>query len=232
MICTHNSCQQQAYGGHTLCYYHRKVAKGLLKVEDRPSYLHSDAEVKFATMTDRKDTDVCTLHKTMETPTSIEIIKLTLYILANQTKQQVSYFKGDVYIALMILYLFDMPVCKTQRDFIQYNAIRISKDLLKRYNKETMHQGKEVSFNAARLQSPSPEEEVIKEQEDHLKYRAFYFAKKMMTRIERKVFSLLEKGEDETFVSNKLHLSRQRVNRLKQKAYLKVRKLMVEYASV
>jgi hypothetical protein len=74
-----------------------------------------------------------------------------------------------------------------------------------------------------------PESEVIKEQEEHIRARAFYAGKKLMTKIERKVFNLLERGDDEVAVSNKLRISRQRVNKLKHKASEKVCKLMVEY---
>lgn len=76
----------------------------------------------------------------------------------------------------------------------------------------------------------TPEDEVIREQEENLKARAFYHGKKRMTKIERKVFSKLERGLKEKTIANQLHLSIQRVNKLKHRACSIVQKMCGELA--
>lgn len=75
----------------------------------------------------------------------------------------------------------------------------------------------------------TPESILIKEQEDQARAKAVYHGKRAMTNIERKIFTKLEQGLTELTIANQLHLTRQRVNKLKLKAVDKVQKLYLQW---
>jgi hypothetical protein len=71
----------------------------------------------------------------------------------------------------------------------------------------------------------NPEECTIEMQEDFKMSHAIQHAKKEMTRQESKVFRFLERGNSQSFVSNRLGINRARVTRLKQSACSKVARM-------
>ena len=77
----------------------------------------------------------------------------------------------------------------------------------------------------------TPEKEIIREQEENLRVRAAYSAKKRMTGIERKVFTKLDRGLAERTISNQLRISIQRVNKLKHRACSVIQKFYEEIAN-
>jgi hypothetical protein len=228
MQCKWNSCQQHAYGDDEYCYYHKKVIKGFLHLEDRNIYLNSEIEKEYAKKTDEKNYDIKQQSKVLNNPVVVEIIKLSLYMLCKKTKLPRKYFISDV----NLLALFDLTIpdiIYDRKKFIQYNAIRFIGIIYRQYKKELSCKRFEISLNNNNVSQIDSESEIIKEQEEHLKQRAFYISKKQMTKIERKVFVLLEKREQETTIANKLHISKPRVSKLKQRAFKRVRELMKLY---
>jgi hypothetical protein len=219
--CEWNSCQQPIYGGHKFCYYHRKIFNGLLSIEDRSIYLRSAVEKEYAEKTDVKDCDIEKQYSILKTPAAVEIIKLSLHIICKKTKLPRRYFFSDVHL-LVLFYLRLPESIQDYRKFIQYHAIRFVGILYNQYLKEKKYSKNEIQLNRNVVNLLNPELEIIKEQQEHLNRRAIYVAKKQMTKIERKVFNLLERGEGETFISNKLRLSKPRITKLKQRAFKRV----------
>jgi DNA-directed RNA polymerase specialized sigma subunit len=75
----------------------------------------------------------------------------------------------------------------------------------------------------------TPECTLVGEDEEQAREKAIYHGKKLMTNMERKVFNRYTKGLTEETIANQLHITQQRVNKLKQKAFAKVQKLYDEW---
>lgn len=75
----------------------------------------------------------------------------------------------------------------------------------------------------------TPESVLAGEEEEQAREKAIFHGKKRLTTMERKVFNRSLKGLSEETIANQLRISQQRVNKLKQKAVEKVRKLYDEF---
>ena len=93
---------------------------------------------------------------------------------------------------------------------------------------DLLDRGKPSSLESVE-ESHTPESIIIQEQEDQARAKAVYHGKRIMTSIERKIFIKLEQGLSELTIANQLHLTRQRVNKLKLKAVDKVQKLYLQW---
>lgn len=216
--CEHNSCDQPVYGAHTLCYFHRKMEKGLFKKEDRSVYLRSKVEETYAKCTDKMHVSIEERLCKIYSPAAKLVHKYVSFNLYKQFKLSPKEMFSDINILIMLDSNFPP-------ESLEKYAQKLVGNLKDYYKSSTKYKKYETPLECAMSLecAYTPESILIKEEEDQLQAKSEYIAYKIMTNMERKVCKFLRKGDSEQTISYRLCVSKQRVNTLKQRAICKIK---------
>ena len=113
--------------------------------------------------------------------------------------------------------------------FLEHSIVNNCTSLFKEKETDIYNKYQECSINGVMVECPeTPESILIHEQEENLQARATHSAFRNMTSMEKKIFSKIQRGCSERTLANQLHVSIQRINKLKQKAVNKITSVMKE----
>ena len=217
--CQHPSCDQPSYNQSCLCYYHCKLAAGLLSTEDRKFYLKNNHEVQFVEKLDKEDVPSKVREELLAHPFSVEVIKLTTYIL--QEKYGVPPTDSISDVSMLIIMENNFP----PEDLNEINW----KDYVKQYCTKFVPMirndcsRKKKSFQDFILpECKTPEECMI----EHERNNAFWLAQNNMTEKQKKVIAYVMDGKTEVEIADLLGITQQAVNKHKRKAFKQIQKEM------